>query len=89
MLATQHATLTDFAIWPNPNKGSFTVQFSARGGPATVNVYDMRGRVIYTHTEATAAGLYRMPVQLTAQQGIYMVSAEQDGRKTVKKIVVE
>jgi subtilisin-like proprotein convertase family protein len=88
-LTTQQQNLTDFAVYPNPNKGSFTVQFGATGGPATVNVYDMRGRVIYTHTEATAAGLYRMPVQLTAQQGIYMVSAEQDGRKTVKKIVVE
>ncbi|MFP9098930.1 reprolysin-like metallopeptidase [Flavobacterium sp. RHBU_24] len=92
MLATQQPALADFAdfaVWPNPNKGSFTVQFSATGSPATVNVYDMRGRVIYTHTEATAAGLYRIPVQLTAQQGIYMVSAQQDGRKTVKKIVVE
>lgn len=88
-LTTQQPNLTDFAVYPNPNKGSFTVQFGATGGPATINVYDMRGRVIYTHTEATAAGLYRMPVQLTAQQGIYIVSAEQDGRKTVKKIVLE
>lgn len=88
-LSTQQPGLTGFAVYPNPNKGSFNVQFSASGSPATVTVYDLRGRVIYAQNTATTAGLFNLPVQLSAQQGMYLISAEQDGHKTVKKIMVE
>ena len=81
--------LTNVALYPNPNNGNFNLQFTATGGTATVTVYDIRGRVIHTQQNNTAAGLVNIPVQLHAEQGVYMVTAEQNGQRTTRKIVIK
>jgi subtilisin-like proprotein convertase family protein len=79
----------DFVVYPNPNAGSFTVQFDANGdGPVSLNVYDMRGRQVYEKKTAAAGGLFSDAVNIAAEAGIYLVTVEQGGRKTSKKIVI-
>jgi subtilisin-like proprotein convertase family protein len=83
------AKLNDFVLYPNPNNGNFSLQFMATGGTATIIVYDIRGRMVHQQQNTTAAGLTTLPVQLQAEQGVYMVTAEQNGLRTTRKIVIK
>jgi len=80
----------NFIVYPNPNNGSFNVQYNGISDSATtITVYDMRGRIIYSKSNATALGLVSQPVQFNAQAGVYVVNVIQGGNKSSKKIVVE
>ena len=79
----------NFTVYPNPNSGSFNVQFTATGKPAAISVYDMRGRKLYGQSTTAAPGLFTQQIQIEAQAGIYLVTIEQGGRKSTKKIVVQ
>jgi len=55
VLATVDNSLSNFVLFPNPNKGNFTVQFnSTSSNEIGISVHDMRGRLImnnsYTNT---------------------------------------
>jgi len=83
--------ITDFALYPNPNNGNFTVRFNATSADdVSINVYDMRGRKIVAQTYANSGGLFEQSVALpAAQQGIYLVNVQQGNSTITKKIVVK
>jgi len=87
-LATTDFEFQNFALYPNPNNGNFTVQFDAQSASKiNIEVHDMRGRKIfdkaYNHT-----GLFSEKLQLEhAQSGIYLVSITDGTHKVVKRIV--
>jgi len=82
-------TTSDFMIYPNPNNGSFMVQFDANAGePVNIDVYDVSGRRIYDSKAIASGGLFTETIQLTAQAGMYLVEVEQSGKKASKKIVI-
>ncbi|WP_322550961.1 reprolysin-like metallopeptidase [Flavobacterium psychraquaticum] len=89
-LATESFGLDDFTLYPNPNNGSFNVQFTSdSGNEIKVNVHDMRGREIYNKSFANT-GLFNESLQLNkAQAGIYLVTIQDGAKKEVKKIVIE
>ena len=89
-LSTQTIGFTDFAIYPNPNKGNFNIQFSnSMSNEIKVNVYDMRGRVIFENKYSNQA-TFNENIQLdNAQSGIYLVSITDGSQKMVKRIVIE
>ena len=78
-------------MYPNPNKGNFTVQFnSASNDDVNITVHDIRGRVIFDNQYTNNSGLFSQNIELeNAQSGVYLVSIENGQRKEVKKIVVE
>ena len=82
--------ISDLIIYPNPNNGSFNVQFTSdSGNEIKVNVHDMRGREIFNKS-FTNTGLFNESLQLNkAQAGIYLVTIQDGAKKEVKKIVVE
>jgi len=80
----------NFMVYPNPNNGSFNVQYnSISDSKTTISVYDMRGRMIYNQDNAPSGGLLSQPVQLSAQAGVYIVNVAQGANKSSKKIVIE
>jgi subtilisin-like proprotein convertase family protein len=83
-------TIDDLAIYPNPNKGSFKIQFtSSSSNEIKVNVHDMRGREIFNRAYQNN-GLFNESLQLNnVQSGVYLVTVQDGARKEVKKIVVE
>lgn len=89
-LNTPENTLTDFSIFPNPNNGNFTLQFSnAAASAIEVTVFDMRGRKIFENNYNNE-GAFNENIQLSnAQTGIYLVSVSDGVNKIVKRIAVE
>lgn len=88
-LATQDFGLTDFAIYPNPNNGNFTVQFTPTGTKdVSVEVHDLRGRKVFSNTFANS-GLFQQNIQLNqVQSGVYLVTVQEGEHKEVRKIAI-
>lgn len=82
--------LDNFALYPNPNQGDFTVKFdSSSTNDIAIAVYDMRGRNVFEKSY-TNTGVFSQDLKLdNVQAGVYLVSVKDGERKVVKKIVVE
>ncbi|WP_333599177.1 zinc-dependent metalloprotease [Flavobacterium sp.] len=89
-LATEDFGLQHFVLYPNPNKGSFNIQFdSAISNEIKVNVYDMRGRKIFDNTYSNEPS-FNQNIQLNnVETGIYLVTVIDGNRKVVKRITIE
>jgi subtilisin-like proprotein convertase family protein len=96
-ICTQTVTLTsdsfgleNFTLYPNPNNGSFNIQFNSNSGnEIKVNVHDIRGREIFNKSYNNS-GLFNENLQLNnVQSGVYLVTVQDGARKEVKKIVVQ
>lgn len=89
-LSTASFGLEGFAVYPNPNKGNFTIKFnSASSNSVNVSIHDLSGRRIFEN-KYTNSGLFSENIQLDkVQAGIYLVSVQDGDRKEVKRIVVE
>ena len=89
-LSTQDFGLAEFSLYPNPNKGNFTVKFnSSSQNNVGITVHDMRGRIIFDNSYNNT-GLFSQNIQLdNAQSGVYLVTVKNGDRKEVKRIVIE
>ncbi len=89
VLKTKQFGLDGFAIYPNPNNGSFKIKFSSyANSDVKVVVNDLQGRQIYSEQFANN-GLFEQDIQLkNVQSGIYLVTVADGGKKEVKRIVV-
>lgn len=89
-LATAANELKDFAIYPNPSKGNFNIQFeNPSSNEIKVSVFDMRGRTIFENKYANQA-TFNENIQLNnAQAGVYLVSITDGNKKLTKRLVIE
>ena len=89
-LATPSFEINDFVLYPNPNKGNFTVRFtSANSSGVVVLVNDMLGRKIYEN-KFENKGDFNENIQLkNVTAGVYLVTVIDGDRKGVSKIVIE
>ena len=80
----------NFTLYPNPNKGNFTVQFdSSSSNEIAISVHDMRGRTILNNKYSNT-GLFSQNVQLNqVQSGVYLVTVQDGDKKVVKRIIIE
>lgn len=83
-------SLSNFVLYPNPNKGNFTVQFnSSSSNEIAISVHDMRGRTILNNKYSNTV-LFSQNVQLDqVQSGVYLVTVQDGDKKVVKRIIVE
>lgn len=81
--------LSNFIIYPNPNNGSFHVQFTPDGNNTTeITVFDISGRRIYSRNFQSAA-IFNESIQLqNTQSGIYLVTVKNGDRQETQKIVI-
>jgi subtilisin-like proprotein convertase family protein len=78
-----------FALYPNPNKGNFTVQFSS-DSTKTVKVFvnDILGKNVYTNSFKGETNFIQ-DIQLSdVSAGMYFVTVIVGDKRTVKKIIV-
>jgi subtilisin-like proprotein convertase family protein len=89
-LANPDFEFENFTLYPNPNKGDFTIKFtSASTNDIKINVHDMRGRQVYEKSFSNT-GAFNQNINLNkVASGVYLVSIIDGAKKTVKRIVVE
>ncbi len=89
-LANETFGLNNFSLYPNPNKGNFSVQFdSTSTNDIEITVHDIRGRNIFERSYPNT-GMFSQNLQLdNAQSGIYLVTVKDGDRKIVRKIIIE
>jgi subtilisin-like proprotein convertase family protein len=77
------------AIYPNPNNGEFTINFDAITDNVNINVYDIRGRLVFDNSYK-AQGQFNQNINLgNVQAGLYILNV-QDGNQTLtKKLIVK
>ena len=79
----------NFALYPNPNNGSFTVRFDSHSNnEIKISVNDIRGRQIFSnHFENN--GLFNKSIQLNnLQSGVYLINIQDGENKMTKKFIV-
>ncbi|MGX7668788.1 zinc-dependent metalloprotease [Flavobacterium pedocola] len=89
-LGTNSFGISDLMVYPNPNQGTFNVQFDSKSQEdIKIGVYDMRGRLVFDKTYKNS-GMFNQTIQLNnVQSGIYMVNIQDGERKEVKKISIK
>lgn len=88
-LGSEEFAFKDFSLYPNPNNGSFNVNFTPVSNDVKVCVYDIRGRQIY-EKKYTSNGYFNSTIDLNnTSKGVYVVAIFDGDKKIVKKIVIE
>ncbi len=79
-----------FVLYPNPNKGNFTVQFSSDSiSEIKIFVHDMVGKRLYAKTFERTSVFSQEIQSPSISSGVYLVTVEEGNKKIVKKIVIE
>ncbi|WP_104734872.1 T9SS type A sorting domain-containing protein [Hanstruepera ponticola] len=89
-LSIYENSFEEFAIFPNPNNGSFTIKLNSRSNSnIIVEVYDIRGRSVYNKSFNNNANFNKVIDLNNAQSGVYLVKVNDGDKQTIKKILVE
>jgi len=78
-------------IFPNPSTGMITVSFNATANinEAKLTVTNTTGQRVFQESYNQLSGMFNKTINLTGQpSGVYFVTMEADGTKTVNKIVL-
>lgn len=88
-LSVDQNSLANFAVYPNPTQGNFTVQFNSDSSqPVQVDLYDLRGRSVY-HSNFENTGFFTQNIQLTALQiGMYVLKVKDGNKQVMRKLVI-
>lgn len=79
----------NLSIYPNPNKGSFTVALnSGIAEDISIDVYDIRGRQVYGKIY-NGSDRFNQAIDLDVQSGIYLVKVSNGNFSETKKIIIE
>lgn len=80
--------LDAYSIYPNPNNGTFNVQFGTSVEGVSINVIDVNGRIC--HTESFNGTIINAKIETSKlQKGMYFVSVTTNNTTTQKSIVVQ
>ncbi|KAF2335541.1 zinc-dependent metalloprotease [Flavobacterium daemonense] len=88
-LGTPDFESIDFSIYPNPNKGNFTIKFQSESQTGVkVFVHDILGKMVYSKTFDITSN-FDQNIQLpNAVSGVYLVTVIDGNRRTVKKLII-
>ena len=74
-----------FMIYPSLNNGSFTIRLEKTEGPASIEIIDVTGRLVYN----TLAVSVETRLDLPLISGVYYVKVQNEKGLGVRKIVVD
>ncbi len=90
VLKTENFGLNDFALYPNPNTGTFSVSFNSDSGEViSVSVHDIQGRQILSKQLANTGNVNEVVTLPNVQAGMYLVTIQDGNRKEVKRVIVQ
>jgi subtilisin-like proprotein convertase family protein len=88
-LANEEFEFQDFNLYPNPNNGSFTIKLASEANDVKILVNDIRGRQVFEKTYNND-GIFDQTINLNnVQAGVYLVTATDGIKKTVRRIIIE
>ena len=87
---TDEHKLAGLSVYPNPNRGDFTIRFNSQtGNDVKILVHDIGGRQLLSKTVANS-GLIEEPISLgNAQAGVYLVNIQDGDTSVTKKIIIQ
>ncbi|WP_400075641.1 reprolysin-like metallopeptidase [Winogradskyella sp. R77965] len=89
-LSVAENELDNLSIYPNPNNGQFNIGFNSKSGEdITIEVYDIRGRAIYTNVFSNVSRFEEVIRLNNAQSGVYLLTIADGSQKVTKKIIVD
>ena len=89
-LANDSFEINDFVLHPNPNDGTFQIQFtSTSGSEIKVSVHDLLGRLLFANTFANNGAFHETIHLQNAQTGVYLMTVVNGDRKEVMKVIVK
>ncbi|MCR9171145.1 MAG: T9SS type A sorting domain-containing protein [bacterium] len=79
------------SVYPNPNDGSFTIAFTQKNTAKTsINVVDAQGKVVFKEKLGDFSGAYKKELDLKKHGvGVYIVTVQQGGETSSRKVIVE
>ncbi|MBO3115295.1 T9SS type A sorting domain-containing protein [Winogradskyella sp. DF17] len=89
-LSTSEFEINNLSIFPNPNNGEFSIGFDSNSGEdISVEIFDIRGRVIYSQRYNSVSRFEEVINLNKAQSGVYLLNISDGPQKVTKKIIVE
>jgi hypothetical protein len=86
------AGISGWSVIPQPaaDKATVLIQSTKDGADATIQVYDMTGRLMSTDTQVLSAATNEVPINVSAlANGIYALAVTVDGRTETRKLSVK
>lgn len=89
VLANDDFLQNQFSLYPNPSKGSFTIEFNELTNSYSVEVFDVTGKTIYENNYDQAANLVQVINLDHPGSGVYFVNIKSDRGLVTKKLVIQ
>jgi Secretion system C-terminal sorting domain/PKD domain len=87
LVGIEDKDLQFFAIYPNPNKGSFTISIGEINGDMQIDITDATGKLIHVVDTDNITTSYQVQLENVAT-GIYMVNVKNGETTTSQRIMV-
>ena len=88
-LANEEFLENEFSLYPNPNKGSFTIEFKELANSFSVEVYDITGKTIYENNYEQSSNLIQDINLQNPTSGVYFINIKSDKGIVTKKLVIQ
>lgn len=89
VLSRNENQFEQFAIYPNPSTGKFNIVLSTTD-KVNVQLFDMRGRSVYNKQYNSTGISFNQQIDLSSlSSGVYILNVESNGKKEVKRIIIE
>lgn len=77
---------SQFALYPNPNNGTFYVDLNNLQETTTFEIVDASGKTVYEFTSAPKAGIREL--NLSVEDGMYLMRVKTDSKTATKKFTI-
>jgi len=88
-LANEEFLQNQFSLYPNPNKGSFTIEFKDLTNSYSIEVFDVTGKTIYENNYSQASDLVQTINLDNPTSGVYFVNIKTDKGLVTKKLIIQ
>ncbi|TDP58880.1 zinc-dependent metalloprotease [Flavobacterium dankookense] len=88
-LSNNEVVKNNFTIAPNPNNGSFTIQFKDLSNDYSVEIFDVSGRMVYENYYTLSSNLSQEITLDKPSSGLYFVNVKSGSVITTEKIIIK
>lgn len=89
LLGNEEFLQAQFKLYPNPSKGSFSLEFKELTNSFSVEVFDVTGKTIFENSYEQSTNLVQVINLDKPASGVYFVNVKSDRGFTTKKLIIE